>query len=65
MCKLWVFTARRDHDAVKRILRDHDLWRYFEGVTSEKGRFDMIVDDMKLVQFTGDWEPVLRAAQEL
>lgn len=63
--KLVVFTARRDHDFVREVLQSASLLAYFEAVTSEKGHFDLIVDDLPLVQFTGDWEPVLRAAAKL
>lgn len=63
--KLVVFTARRGHDDVVAHLVRVGVWDYFDDITSEKGRFDLIVDDMPLVQFTGDWDVVLDAATQL
>ena len=63
--KLVVFTARRAHDIVRVMLEDAGVWPYFEGITCEKGRFDLIVDDLPLVHFTGDWSAVEDAARQL
>ena len=63
--RLVVFTARRDHEFVRSKLAEFGIAEYIDDVTSEKNRFHMIVDDMPLVHFTGDWGAVLRAAQEL
>jgi hypothetical protein len=63
--RLVVFTARYDHALVLAYLIENKLDRFFSDITREKGRFDLIVDDLPLCHFTGDWEAVLRAAAQL